>query len=162
LSQKASMKLPYTTNTPCKSVSSLNLNNIKCIPPLFKVTRSCVTNWMILALNFSNNKKGQSSAHSSDLQGPGKDPTTLGLMYAIFPCISARCCFQDLIPWPHGHKATTFQNFSNNEPKKSGAQNRVSLNNRKNEKVCEVQTSAPPTTLSLPTSPPLSITRSTL
>jgi hypothetical protein len=27
-------------------------------------------------------------------------------MYATFPCISTRGCFQDLNPWPHGHKAT--------------------------------------------------------
>jgi hypothetical protein len=33
-------------------------------------------------------------------------PTTLGLMYAAFPCISVRGCFHDLNPWPHGHKAT--------------------------------------------------------
>jgi hypothetical protein len=25
-------------------------------------------------------------------QDPGKNPTTLGLMYAAFPCISARDC----------------------------------------------------------------------
>jgi hypothetical protein len=30
----------------------------------------------------------------------------LGLMYTAFPYISARGCFQDLNPWPHGHKAT--------------------------------------------------------
>jgi hypothetical protein len=28
-------------------------------------------------------------------QGPGKGPTTFGLMYTTFPCISARGCFQD-------------------------------------------------------------------
>jgi hypothetical protein len=28
-------------------------------------------------------------------------------MCAVFPCISARGCFQDLNPWPLGHKATT-------------------------------------------------------
>jgi hypothetical protein len=35
-----------------------------------------------------------------------KGPTTLCLMYTAFLCISARDCFQDLNPWPHGHKAT--------------------------------------------------------
>ena len=38
-------------------------------------------------------------------QGLGKGPTTLGLLYAAFPYISVRGCFQDLNPWPHGHKA---------------------------------------------------------
>jgi hypothetical protein len=28
-------------------------------------------------------------------------------MYTVFPCMSVRGCFQDLNPWPHGHKATT-------------------------------------------------------
>ena len=32
------------------------------------------------------------------LQDLGKGPTTFGLMYAAFPCISARGCFQDLNP----------------------------------------------------------------
>jgi hypothetical protein len=36
----------------------------------------------------------------------GEGPTTLDLMYAVFSCISVRNCFQDLNPWPHGHKAT--------------------------------------------------------
>jgi hypothetical protein len=40
------------------------------------------------------------------MQGSGKGPTTLDLMYAVFPFISARNCFQDLNPRPHGHKAT--------------------------------------------------------
>jgi hypothetical protein len=50
--------------------------------------------------------KGQPGARSSRLrwQGPGKSPTTLGLVYTSFPCISAIGCFLDLNPWPHGHK----------------------------------------------------------
>jgi hypothetical protein len=30
-----------------------------------------------------------------------------GLIYVAIPCISARGCFQNLNPWPHGHKAIT-------------------------------------------------------
>ena len=37
--------------------------------------------------------------------GSGEGSDHLGLLYAAFPCISARGCFQDLNPWPHGHKA---------------------------------------------------------
>jgi hypothetical protein len=35
---------------------------------------------------------------ASTCVGSGKGPTTLDLMYAAFPCISARGCFQDLNP----------------------------------------------------------------
>jgi hypothetical protein len=74
-----------------------------------------LTTWTVegikLHLSFPWNKcSGQPGACSSRLplaQGPGKGPTTLDLMYATFPCISARDCLQDLNPWPHGHKATT-------------------------------------------------------
>jgi hypothetical protein len=45
--------------------------------------------------------KGSPTHVAPAQQGPGK-----GLMYAAFPWISARGCFQDLNPWPHGHKAT--------------------------------------------------------
>ena len=45
------------------------------------------------------------SARSSRLRGSGEGSYHLGLLYAAFPCISARGCFQDLNPWPHGHKA---------------------------------------------------------
>ena len=50
------------------------------------------------------NKKGSPVHVAPACVGSGEDPTTLGLMYAVFPCISARGCFQDLNPWPHGRK----------------------------------------------------------
>jgi hypothetical protein len=45
---------------------------------------------------FTLTSEGQPDACSSRLHG--KSLITLGLMYAAFPCISARDCFQDLNP----------------------------------------------------------------
>jgi hypothetical protein len=41
-------------------------------------------------------KKGQHDACNPAWQGSKKGPSTLGLMYTIFPCIFARCYFQVL------------------------------------------------------------------
>lgn len=41
---------------------------------------------------------------------PGKGPTTLGLLYAVFPCIFCKWVFPRLVhmtTWSVGHKATT-------------------------------------------------------
>jgi hypothetical protein len=51
-----------------------------------------------------------SCSSSSSVSAPrsinGRVPTTLGLMYTTFPCISARGCFKDLNPWPQSQGLT--------------------------------------------------------
>ena len=57
------------------------------------LTQNCKTVDKTLTLIISS-LKGQPGARSS-CAGSGKGPTTLGLLYAVILCISARGCFQD-------------------------------------------------------------------